>query len=149
MLDLETRIHLSRGTINVDKLPDIEADPVQMRQLFQNLISNALKYRKEDVAPVVNISSRSGDNGFVTIRIEDNGLGFDEKYKERIFQLFQRLHGRTAYEGTGIGLSICKKIIEHHNGTITVSSTPGVGTSFIVSLPKKRAQHVGGNVREL
>lgn len=149
LLDLETRIHLSRGTINVDKLPDIEADPVQMRQLFQNLISNALKYRKEDVAPVVNISSRSGDNGFVTIRIEDNGLGFDEKYKERIFQLFQRLHGRTAYEGTGIGLSICKKIIEHHNGTITVSSTPGVGTSFIVSLPKKRAQHVGGNVREL
>jgi len=135
--DLEASIDESRGTINVDKLPDIEADPFQMHQLFQNLISNALKYRKEDVDPVINISVQSDGNGNVVIKIEDNGIGFDEKYKDKIFQLFQRLHGKNAYGGTGMGLAICKKIVEHHNGSMTVNSTPGVGTVFHVSLPKK------------
>ena len=135
--DLEARVNESRGTINVDKLPDIEADSFQMRQLFQNLIGNALKYRKEDVDPVINISVQSDGNGNVVIKIEDNGIGFDEKYKDKIFQLFQRLHGKNAYGGTGMGLAICKKIVEHHSGSMTVDSTPGVGTAFQVSLPKK------------
>jgi light-regulated signal transduction histidine kinase (bacteriophytochrome) len=135
--DLEARVNESRGTINVDKLPDIEADSFQMRQLFQNLIGNALKYRKEDVDPVINISAQPDGNGNVVIKIEDNGIGFDEKYKDKIFQLFQRLHGKNAYGGTGMGLAICKKIVEHHSGSMTVDSTPGVGTAFQVSLPKK------------
>jgi signal transduction histidine kinase len=108
-----------------------------MRQLFQNLIGNALKYRKEDVDPVINISAQPDGNGNVVIKIEDNGIGFDEKYKDKIFQLFQRLHGKNAYGGTGMGLAICKKIVEHHSGSMTVDSTPGVGTAFQVSLPKK------------
>ncbi|MBC8287688.1 MAG: PAS domain S-box protein [Nitrospinae bacterium] len=145
LTDLETQIHQARGTINVDKLPDLEANPVQMHQLFQNLISNALKYRKEDVDPVINISSRSNDNGVVTISVEDNGIGFDEKYKDRIFQLFQRLHGNNAYGGTGIGLAICKKIIDRHHGTITVNSTPGGGAIFKFSLPEMQARNVEGN----
>jgi signal transduction histidine kinase len=124
----------------VDKLPDIEADPFQMRQLFQNLISNALKYCKEDVKPVVNISARYDEGEHVVIKIEDNGIGFDEKYKDRIFRLFHLLHGKNEYEGTGIRLTICKKIIECHNGFITVNSTPGVGTTFQVILPKKQAK---------
>ena len=138
--DLETQISESRGTINVNTLPDIEVDPVQMRQLFQNLISNALKYRKEGIDPVINISSPSGDNGDVTINIEDNGIGFDEKFKDKIFQLFQRLHGKNEYGGTGMGLAICKRIIEHHNGTLTVNSKPGVGTTFTINLPNEQSQ---------
>lgn len=138
--DLEAKIEESRGTINVDELPGIEADPFQMRQLFQNLISNALKYRKEDVDPVINISHQLNDAGNVDIKFEDNGIGFDEKFKDRIFQLFQRLHGKNAYEGTGIGLSICKKIVEHHHGTIMVNSSPGEGAVFRVCLPAKQGK---------
>ncbi len=140
LLDLEAKINESRGTIHVDKLPDIEADPFQIRQLFQNLISNALKYRQEDVDPIVNISSQLNDDGNMDIQIEDNGIGFDEKYKDRIFQLFQRLHGKSAYEGTGIGLSICKRIVDHHHGAITVKSSPGEGAIFRVILPTKQVQ---------
>lgn len=140
LLDLETKIDESRGTINVDKLPDIEANPFQVRQLFQNLISNALKYRKENVAPIVNISSQINVDGNMDIKVEDNGIGFDEKYKDRIFQLFQRLHGKSAYAGTGIGLSICKKVVDHHDGTISVNSSPGEGATFIVRLPTKQAK---------
>ena len=147
--DLETRIHQSRGTIFVDTLPDIEADPFQIRQLFQNLISNALKYRKENVDPVINISTQADTNGKATIIIKDNGIGFDEKYKDRVFQLFQRLHGKDAYGGTGIGLAICKKIVEHHKGSITVHSTPGIGTTFEVSLPKKHTHLVEDQIVEL
>jgi PAS domain S-box-containing protein len=140
LLDLEVKINESRGTINVDKFPDIEADPFQIRQLFQNLISNALKYRKEDVDPVVNISSKLNDDGNVDITVEDNGIGFDEKYKDRIFQLFQRLHGKSAYAGTGIGLSICKRIVDHHHGAITVDSSLGEGAIFSVVLPTKQVR---------
>jgi PAS domain S-box-containing protein len=140
LLDLEVKINESRGTINVDKFQDIEADPFQIRQLFQNLISNALKYRKEDVDPVVNISSKLNDDGNMDIKIEDNGIGFDEKYKDRIFQLFQRLHGKSAYAGTGIGLSICKRIVDHHHGAITVDSSLGEGAIFRVVLPTKQVR---------
>ena len=136
--DLEARIDETQGTINVDTLPEVEADPVQMYQLFQNMVSNALKYRKDDVDPVIKISTQSGDDGNVTILIEDNGIGFDEKYKDKIFQLFQRLHGKNEYGGTGMGLAICKRIAEHHNGSITVNSTPGAGITFHVSLPTKQ-----------
>ena len=138
MSDLEARIDRTQGTINVDTLPEVEADPVQMYQLFQNMVCNALKYCKDDVDPVIKISTQSGDDGNVTILIEDNGIGFDEKYKDKIFQLFQRLHGKNEYGGTGMGLAICKRIAEHHNGSITINSTPGAGTTFHVSLPKKQ-----------
>ncbi|MZH02325.1 MAG: hypothetical protein F3745_02680 [Nitrospinae bacterium] len=138
LLDLEAKINESRGTIHVDKFPEIEADPFQIRQLFLNLISNALKYRKEDVAPVVYISSQINNDGNMDIKVEDNGIGFDEKYKDRIFLLFQRLHGKSSYEGTGIGLSICKRIVDHHHGFITVNSSPGEGAVFRVVLPAKQ-----------
>lgn len=136
--DIETSIIESRGTVNVGELPKIDANLFQIRQLFQNLISNSLKYRKKDVDPVINISAQAGDSKKVVIKIEDNGIGFEEKYKERVFQLFQRLHGKSDYGGTGIGLAICKKIVELHNGTINVNSTPDVGTTFEVSLPISR-----------
>ena len=137
---MEAEISESGGTIKVGTLPDIDADPVQLHQLFQNLISNALKYRKKDVSPFVNIYSQGNYNGNVTINFEDNGIGFDEKFTDKIFQLFQRLHGKNEYEGTGIGLAICKKIAEHHNGVITVNSTLGVGSNFKVVLPKKQSR---------
>lgn len=137
--DLEARISESGGTIEYKDIPDLEADSLQMKQLFQNLLSNALKYHKEDVPPVVNIHGKSLDNGMVHLFFEDNGIGFEEKYKEQIFKPFQRLHGRSAFEGTGMGLSICKKIIEHHNGKILVESTPGKGSVFEVILPVKQS----------
>ena len=107
--DIETRIDKSQGTINVDTLPDIEADPVQMHQLFQNLISNALKYRKEDVDPVINISAQSDNNGYVIIKIEDNGIGFDERYKEKIFNSFRDCMGKMNTEELEWGLRSVRK----------------------------------------
>jgi signal transduction histidine kinase len=106
-----------------------------MRQLFSNLIGNALKYRNES-RPLIRIFSDGCHEGLCRIFVEDNGIGFDEKYLDRIFMLFQRLHGRSQYEGTGIGLAICKKIVGRHKGTITARSILGSGTTFIVSLPK-------------
>ncbi|HEV8370996.1 MAG TPA: ATP-binding protein, partial [Pyrinomonadaceae bacterium] len=128
-------------------LPVIDADPLQMRQLFQNLIANALKFRKSDVAPEVKISAQSSSTAAEgatwslsnsdswQISVSDNGIGFDEKYLDRIFTVFQRLHGRTAYEGTGVGLAVCRRIAERHNGSITARSQPGRGATFIVKLP--------------
>ena len=114
-----------------------------MRQLFQNMISNALKFHKNEQKPVVRISSQmvhnnGNDRGmktFYQIDFEDNGIGFDTKYTERIFGVFQRLHGRKEYEGSGIGLSVCKKIIERHGGDIAAESSPGEGTTFKITLP--------------
>jgi signal transduction histidine kinase len=133
--DLEVRIAESQGRIDSRGLPSIEADPVQMRQLLQNLIGNALKYRKPDVSPVVTIEgSLEGLN--TTIAVADNGIGFDPKDAERIFGIFQRLHGRSsAYEGSGIGLSVCRKIVERHGGTIVATGTTNEGACFTVSLP--------------
>lgn len=138
--DLEVRIETTGGEVRFGELPVIEADPVQMRQLFQNLIGNALKFHKEGERPVITVSHSSADNGHLLIRVEDNGIGFDERYIERIFAPFHRLHGRSSpYEGTGMGLAICRKIVERHGGSITAGSTPGIGTSFIVQLPQKQS----------
>ena len=145
MVDLEVRIQQSGGRVEVAELPSIEADPLQMRQLFQNLISNALKFRHADVEPHVRIDSSPlrlapdslhNEDEWCEIRVADNGIGFDEKYLDRVFTVFQRLHGRSEYEGTGIGLAICRKIVERHGGQITAKSAPGSGAAFIITLPR-------------
>jgi signal transduction histidine kinase len=107
-----------------------------MRQLIQNLVGNALKFHGKE-KPVVRIYGRPRD-GQYAIFVEDNGIGFEEKYLDRIFTPFQRLHGRGVYEGTGIGLAICRKIVDRHGGTITAKSSPGSGSTFIVTLPAKQ-----------
>ncbi len=132
--DLETQIERLGGRVELYDLPIIEAAPLQMRQLLQNLVSNALKFRRPELAPKVTVRGRDMDQ-FCRIIVEDNGIGFDEKYVDRIFGLFQRLHGRQEYEGTGMGLAICQKIAERHGGSITAKSTPGEGAKFIVTLP--------------
>jgi signal transduction histidine kinase len=107
-----------------------------MHQLFQNLISNSIKYSKPDIPPVITISGRKTGDQFIEILVKDNGIGFENKYGTKIFQPFQRLHG-PGYEGTGIGLSICKKIVELYGGTMQVESMPGEGSVFSFSLPGK------------
>jgi len=148
--DLEARIEQDQAKVEVGDLPTIEADALQMRQLFQNLIGNALKYHKPEVSPVVQVQSQlvhvqadaSGSSSAAPercqISVVDNGIGFDEKYSDRIFQVFQRLHNRAEYEGSGMGLAICRKIADRHNGEIVTRSTPGVGSTFIVTLPVKQ-----------
>ena len=138
--DLEIQINESDAVVKVGQLPTIEADAPWMRQLFQNLISNALKFHKEGEPPVVIINSRREDRGLWTITVEDNGIGFDEKYAGKIFKPFQRLHGRSEYEGSGIGLAICKKIMERQGGSIRVKSQPQKGTAFFITLPEKQPE---------
>lgn len=140
--DLEMHTKEIDGRVEIGDLPTIDADPVQMRQLLQNLISNGLKFHGKE-APVVKISGRILDR-FCQILVEDNGIGFDEKYLDRIFGVFQRLHDKAEYEGTGIGLAICKKIAEYHGGSITAKSTPGQGATFITTLPVKQSKGVDG-----
>lgn len=138
LADLELRIEQTGATARVSDLPEIEADPTQIRQLLQNLIGNALKFSRSGVPPVIEISSQSVKiNGIKHIRlfIKDNGIGVEERFKDQIFEIFERLHTRMEYEGTGVGLAICRKIVERHNGSITVESNPGEGTTFIVTLP--------------
>jgi len=140
--DLEVRIEQTGTTVEFDSLPVIEAEPSQMRQLLQNLISNAIKFRKENVAPIIQIrasQTHQDDRDAYEIRVIDNGIGLDQKYSDRIFQMFQRLHGRNAYEGTGIGLAICRKIVERHGGMISVESQIDQGATFIITLPLKQA----------
>ena len=144
--DLDVRIRQTEATIEVGPLPMIAADPVQMRQLFQNLLSNAIKFHRRGVPPVVQIRQRIQDSelgsptnsSLVTIDVIDNGIGFDEKYLDRIFQMFQRLHGRDEYEGTGVGLAVCRKIVERHGGTITARTCPGEGAIFTVTLSARQ-----------
>lgn len=152
LTDLEMSIQETRGQVAVEDLPMVNADPLQMRQLFQNLISNALKFRKKDEHPMVKVSAECirGDKGMpddssYQIIVEDNGIGFDEKYAERIFSVFQRLHTRTEYDGTGIGLSVCRRIVERHGGNIAAKSAPGEGAKFIVTLPVQpyEEEHAG------
>jgi light-regulated signal transduction histidine kinase (bacteriophytochrome) len=132
--DLEIRLEEVGGTVKVGTIPKIDADPSQMRQLFQNLLGNALKFSREGVPPVVKVTSAlEGDR--VRIEVADNGIGFDEKYRDRIFEVFQRLHGRSEYEGSGIGLSICRKIVERHGGSIMPYSKPNCGATFVILLP--------------
>lgn len=149
--DLEERIETSGGTVDVGELPKIDADPLQMRQLVQNLLSNALKFRKPGHAPYVRIhgevsnghdlgTREHGAEELCRIVVEDDGIGFDQQYAERIFGVFQRLHGRKEYEGSGVGLAVCRKIAERHGGTITVNSRPGEGTKFVVALPVRNSK---------
>jgi PAS domain S-box-containing protein len=160
--DLEVRIEKSRATVHVGELPTIEADPLHMRQLLQNLIGNALKFHEPDAQPVVNIEAkivtgsanssetaffrrnsmrdRTAENQFCELTVKDNGIGFEEKYLDRIFAVFQRLHGRQEYEGTGIGLAVCRRIVDRHGGTITARSKPGEGATFVVTLPVAHSQ---------
>jgi light-regulated signal transduction histidine kinase (bacteriophytochrome) len=145
LLDLDERVTQTGATIDVGPLPRIDGDPTQMRQLFQNLIANALKFHKPDVAPIVTIRGRiesepaespeRAPSDVCWVEITDNGIGFEERFANRIFQIFQRLHGRNEYEGTGIGLAICRKIVERHSGRISATSTPGHGSTFVVVLP--------------
>lgn len=137
--DLEIRIRETEGTVQIGDLPIIEADASRMRQLFQNLMGNALKYHQKGKAPLVKINAVPCQEGFYEIHVEDNGIGFDEKHLDTIFKPFERLHGRTQYEGTGLGLAICKRIAEQHGGSITARSKPGEGSTFIVTLPAKQA----------
>jgi len=133
--DLEVRIQSSGGRVTVGELPRIEGDPVQIRQVFQNLIGNALKFHKPGEAPAVQVYALRRSPGQTEIYVEDNGIGFENKDAERVFLPFHRLHGRSEYEGTGIGLTICQKIIERHGGTIHADSKPGKGSRFVVALP--------------
>ncbi|MBR8840606.1 MAG: hypothetical protein DSM106950_43175 [Stigonema ocellatum SAG 48.90 = DSM 106950] len=133
---LETRIQETNAQIQVELLPTIEAESGQLFQLIQNLISNALKFHGQN-SPVVKIYSQPVTNSVFQLFVEDQGIGFDEQYLDRIFQIFERLHGRSEYEGTGIGLALCRKIAEHHGGSITAKSVPGLGSTFIVTLPIK------------
>ena len=139
--DLEGRLQQTQGLVELGELPEIEADPTQMRQLFQNLIGNALKFHRDGVPPVVRVSAAQSESlpENVTLTVADNGIGFEEQYLDRIFEVFQRLHGRNEFEGTGIGLAICRKIVERHGGSITARSKPGEGSTFLVTLPAKQS----------
>jgi PAS domain S-box-containing protein len=141
--DLEVQVKEAKASVEIGDLPEMEADAAQIASLFQNLIGNAIKFRRDEDPPRIKIHCNSeSDSGSRTgqweILVEDNGIGFDEEYLDLIFRPFQRLHGRKKYAGVGMGLAICKKVVERHGGTITARSTPGQGATFIVRLPKKR-----------
>jgi light-regulated signal transduction histidine kinase (bacteriophytochrome) len=147
--DLDAQIRREGAQIRTSKIPSIRGEHSQIKRLIQNLISNAIKFRKPGVAPVVEITAKvirgsqaaeefhfqALHSEYVLLTVKDNGIGFEERHKEKIFNIFQRLHGRAEYEGTGIGLSICRKIVTNHGGVITARSKVGVGSEFIVILP--------------
>ena len=144
--DLEGRIEQVKGRVEVGTLPVIDAEPVQMRQLLQNLIGNALKFRRPEVPPVVKVEAQiipdpdTPGKKLCRLTVSDNCIGFDEKYLDRIFQVFQRLHTRNEYEGTGMGLAIVRKIALYHGGDITAKSKPGEGSAFILTVPATHPQ---------
>ncbi|ALM47481.1 histidine kinase [Flavobacterium psychrophilum] len=144
--DFDYRIEEKKAAIHKTKLPILTGVPSQLRQLFQNLLSNSLKFTRQDVDPVITVTAETiadksfdselSENGnYCRITVTDNGIGFNEVYLDKIFKIFQSLNDRNAYEGTGIGLAIANKIIEKHNGIITAKSSPGSGASFIMVLP--------------
>jgi signal transduction histidine kinase len=133
--DLDARVSEVGAHVEIGELPTILGDQVQLRRVLQNLLSNALKFHREDVPLRVRVSCELLGDGRCAILVEDNGIGFDDQYAERIFGAFQRLHGRSAYDGTGIGLSIARKIAWRHDGDITASGVPGVGATFRLTLP--------------
>jgi len=145
--DFEIVIHEKDADIIVGELPEVEINTGQIRQVFQNLISNALKFSQPDMTPVIEINSRkapadlwaiSSDEAYYEITVADNGIGFNDLYREKIFSLFQRLNTKDKYEGSGIGLAITKKIIDKHNGKITAISKEGEGSKFIFILPVRQ-----------
>jgi signal transduction histidine kinase len=142
--DLAWAIEDAGATLTVEDLPVVMADATQMRQVFQNVIANALKYRHRERPCILTIRSTvwSGPEtdlraalSFLDIAVADNGIGFEMRHCERIFEPFQRLHGSDDYEGSGIGLAICRKIMTRHSGTIAVTSEPGKGSVFTISIP--------------
>jgi signal transduction histidine kinase len=139
--DLEVQISRSGAVIHVGELPTINADASQMRQLMQNLISNALKFQRENAPPKVEIESKL-DHGWLTIEVRDNGIGFEPEYSRRIFRVFERLHGRNTYPGTGIGLALCRRIAERHGGTVTAYGVPGEGSTFTITVQTQRTEAV-------
>jgi len=142
--DLEMMIEEKKASVHIECLPMIEADRNMMHQLFENLISNAIKYSKTDTCPEVNIWC-SQQNGTLTVFIRDNGIGFEEKYLPQMFALFKRLHSSKHYEGTGLGLAICQKIVALHNGSITAESREGIGSTFILKLPFNQTNKNGAS----
>jgi signal transduction histidine kinase len=147
--DLEILIEEKKAVIDVDNLPTVKGYKRQLQQLFQNLLGNAIKYSKKDEPPQITIRSEmvsgadvqkfvpkvQADKIYHLIKVQDNGIGFEQEYAERIFSMFQRLHGKSEYEGTGIGLSIVRKVVDNHNGFIWANSQPGKGAIFNVLLP--------------
>ena len=134
---VELRAHLS------ERLPFVRADIRLIERVLENLIGNGLKFHREGIAPHVRVTGRLADGEqeeVCHLLVRDNGIGFDEKYLDRIFEPFQRLHGRGTYEGTGIGLAICRKIADRHGGNITAESAPGHGATFIVTMPVEQAK---------
>jgi len=150
MTDLEVSVEETKAVITADKLPVVEAHASQMKQLFSNVLSNALKFRKPSVPPRVNIICQvlSGSDiekfnleknlKYFRIDIRDNGIGFEQEYAQRIFQIFQRLHGKAEYPGSGIGLAICKKIVDYHNGLIYAQGHQHEGAVITIILPEKQ-----------
>lgn len=138
--DLDERIRDSHTEIKVAKLPMIEAEANQMHALLQNILSNAMKFRKKGEPLTINITSTNNKKGPVVIRIQDNGIGMESNYLTKIFEPFYRLHGRTEYDGTGMGLAICQKIIRRHHGNISVESTVDEGSTFTLTLPRKQEE---------
>jgi PAS domain S-box-containing protein len=148
--DQELKIEETGCVIHVSYLPPIEAVPMEIKQLFTNLISNAIKFRKKDATPIIMIKAERAtkteknryhlplEKNYLRVEVKDNGIGFEEEYSERIFQIFQRLHGKTEYAGSGIGLAICKKIVDNHEGIIFASGKPGMGSMFTIMLPEKQ-----------
>ncbi len=138
--DIDDEIKSKNAVISVDKLPSLYVNPRLMRMLFYNLLNNALKYCRKNVAPEIRISVENGvatarERNYCRIFVEDNGIGFDQKYAEDIFGMFKRLHHESEFSGTGIGLALCKKIVEQHNGAIAALSSLNSGSRFIISLP--------------
>lgn len=137
LIDLERALEKSRGQVEIENLPTLDGINLELKQLFQNLIVNGLKYQKEGVAPEIKIFGKKMDTDHWKITVEDNGIGIEEKYLEKIFLPFERLHARNQYEGSGMGLAICKRIVEKHQGKITAERKKNEGTKFIIVLPEK------------
>lgn len=139
--DLASALERSGGSVTRDELATLDADPLQMRQLFQNLLSNALKFRRQDVAPQIHIGQRLlADGAEVEITVRDNGIGLETQHAERIFGVFARLHRRDEFEGSGIGLAICRRIVERHRGSIHAAPHPDGGSVFTVLLPMRQSE---------
>jgi light-regulated signal transduction histidine kinase (bacteriophytochrome) len=161
LVDLEHRIEQTSAQLQVGKLPTIQADPTQMRQLLQNLLGNALKFQTPGAVPNIKVDAQlitrdqihedaklpkrspdeKPDDKFCLLTVQDNGIGFEEQYLEKVFTVFQRLHGRSEFEGTGVGLAVCRRITDRHGGLITAQSKAGEGSTFIVILPMQQPRN--------